>query len=89
MVIKKNKIDAGFSSKEEAAKLGYLPAVIERLSDGEILRLNSDMTYSFTDARMHNKYSYSYETLMEGHMGSFQVIGWIKDFNLDTYTKFK
>lgn len=90
---KKTKIDTGFNSKEEAAQLGYTAAVIERISDKEILTLNPDLeTYSFSEtlSKDGDKYKYSYERLMEDHRakGKFRVLTWVKNFNAEKFTLF-
>lgn len=81
------KINTGFDTKEEAAELGYTAATIERLSDGSVLTLNSDLTtYSYPNSR--NKYTY--ERLMEDDRcrGDFQVLSWVKNLNVEKFLKF-
>lgn len=85
---KNNSNAEGFKSKEEAASLGYTAAVIERISDGAQLTLNSDgETYSFSDDVVKGmaKYEYTYERLMDDHRakGKFKVLSWVKDINPD------
>lgn len=80
----------GFSSKEEAAAHGYTAVIIERISDGVQLSLNSDNeTYSFSDDYVPgaNKQQYTYERLMEDFRarGKFRVLSWIKDLNPDKF----
>jgi len=51
--------------KKEAYKT-RLPLLVERVSDGEILRLNRDNeTYSFVGHGMHRPYKYTYGRLFE------------------------
>jgi len=93
MKTKKIKLDTGFESKEQAAKLGYVAACIERVSDGRILILNPDAeTYSFNDDKMRDltPYKYSYDRLMNDHrcIGHFKVISWVKDINVEKFMKF-
>ncbi|SRR5258706_4942738 len=87
------KLDTGFESKEQAAQLGYIATRIERISDGRVLTLNSDLqTYSFndlaTDQLSANKFTY--ERLMNDYrcIGQFKVISWVKDFNAEKFLKF-
>jgi hypothetical protein len=78
----------GFKSKEEAAQHGYTAVVIERISDGAQLTLNSDSeTYSFSEELVKDltKYTYTYERLMDDPRakGKFKVLSWVKDLNPD------
>lgn len=41
------------------------PKLIERIEDGELLKLNEDGTYSFINSIMAAPYKYTYERLME------------------------
>lgn len=94
---KKNKakleLNTGFKSKKEAADLGYIPACIERLSDGQLFLLNSDLeTYSIKDERIENyvPHKYTYDRLMDDYRckGKFKVVSWVRDFNAEKFIKF-
>lgn len=90
---KKIEINGGFESKEEAAELGYIAAAIERVKDGRLLTLNSDMqTYSFADklAGSYSNYKYTYDRLMDDYRctGQFKVLSWVKNVNVEKYIKY-
>lgn len=87
------KYDTGFESKDQAGELGYVAACIERISDGRLLFLNSDLeTYSFKDNRIENyvPHKYTYDSLLNDSrcIGAFKVISWVKDFNAEKFIKF-
>lgn len=87
------KLDTGFESKEQAAELGYIAACIERVEDGRLLTLNSDLeTYSFKDelAGQLSPYKYTYDRLMDDHRckGEFKVLSWVKDVNGEKFINF-
>jgi hypothetical protein len=68
--------------KKEATKK-TLPKLVERISDGELLKLNKDKkTYSFCLDNMHTPYKYTYKRLFEDRrcVGAFQEF---KGINLD------
>lgn len=87
------KLDTGFESKKQAADLGYIAACIERIKDGRVLMLNSDLeTYSFKDelASQLCPYKYTYDRLMDDYRckGEFKVLSWVKDVNAEKFIKF-
>lgn len=93
MAKKKSDITTGFQTKAEADEHGYTAVCIERLSDGAMLSLNSDLTtYSFSPevVKGSSNYQYTFERLMEDHRakGKFKVISLVKNLNLDKYAKF-
>jgi hypothetical protein len=69
---------SGFKSKEEAEKFGYVAAQIRRISDGSILFMNPDETYSFKDTQMATPYKYSLDMLLNS---KFETLGWVKKHN--------
>lgn len=71
-------INTGFSSQEEAERCGYIAAQIKRISDGSILHMNPDETYSFKESAMSSPYKYSLDMLLND---KFEVQGWVKKRN--------
>ena len=69
--------------------IGYVPFVIERVSDGETLKLNEDnSSYSFKDFRSgDSKYSWGRLFMDYRCLGEFKAISWVKIDNLDSAHK--
>lgn len=69
-------------------KIGYVPFIIERISDGELLQLNEDnVTYSFNNSKIGYSYSWARLFLDPRAKGSFRAIGWAKVENLESIHK--
>lgn len=66
-------------------KIGYVPFVIERISDGELMYLNkNNMTYSFKNYKIGYDYTWSRLFLDSRASGCFKAIGWVKIENLES-----
>jgi len=51
------------------------PTLIERIDDGELLRLNDDnKTYSFINSKMGEPFRYTYEVLMKHYQKRFREL---------------
>jgi len=65
--------------------IGYVPFTIERISDGELLHLNSNnRTYSFKDCKTDVDYTWARLFLDPRAKGSFRALGWAKVENLES-----
>lgn len=74
--------------------LGYVPFIIERVDDGETLRLNSDKkTYSFVDLKDRDARGrgskYTWGRLFRDHrcLNCFVTVNWVKIENIDKALK--
>ncbi len=66
--------------------LGYIPFTIERISDGEKLRLNDDKkTYSFIGhvSSEISKYTWARLFMDSRCTNEFKALGWVKIENID------
>ncbi len=66
------------NTPEEVCKLGYIPACIKRVSDGALLLLNDDGTYSFESKTYIFNNRYKLTSLCNEY---FEVVSWIKKSN--------
>ncbi len=76
-------LKTGINSKAQADMMGYVASQVRRISDGEILNMNPDGTYSFTGS---GAYKYSLDMLLND---SFEILGWVKKRNSEKMVEYK
>lgn len=70
-------------------RLGYIPYLIKRISDGSLLYLNKDnVTYSFYESESSGN-QYTWGRLFEDHRchGEFEAICWVEIENIELMRK--
>lgn len=70
--------------------MGYVPFMVERVSDGAILQLNKDnKSYSVSHSMSHKPSEYTWGRLFRDHrcINAFKPLGWVKIENLESAHK--